>query len=155
MYHDLINHCKGNLRNCGNKLLSYHSALTQFCGALFRGLHFGLPATPVLSRRQIPFGYQSCFVGNKTHFSISVDNQRFILRELRGCCGKPQFCSRQFAILVLQTNFRLLPTSCSLFSVIAGSYLNHGTRRCQHAIGRKIKLHHVMDSTWLTMSNIY
>ena|GEM_PF-5810437 len=30
-----------------------------------------------------------CFqiAGNKTQFSIFIDNQRFILRELRDCCG--------------------------------------------------------------------
>jgi len=36
--------------------------------------------------------------GNKSQFQISVDNQRFILQELRDFCGKLQKRFRQFFI---------------------------------------------------------
>ena len=58
--------------------------------------------------------------GNKTRISISIDNQRFILRELRpfdeaqddntaGFCSKPQFYSWQFA-LPIASGLLLLPS---------------------------------------------
>jgi len=67
-------------------------------------------------------GLRDCGIaGNKTQFSICIDNQRFILRKLRDCCG----ILLQTAIFLrpnlLPTNFRLLPTRCRLLPIRYGN----------------------------------
>jgi hypothetical protein len=54
--------------------------------------------------------------GNKTQFSISVDNQRFILQKLRDCCGIFLQTAIFLRLNLLPVCFRLLRLICGLLS---------------------------------------